>query len=63
MTAFAACDTAVLSGGYTVAVDRPGDQDKLIPIANFPAASFWTVTLHASANTLGVTLTVFAVCQ
>jgi hypothetical protein len=63
LTGFAVCPGAVVGGGYTVAVERPGDQDKLIPISNFPSdPQIWTVTLHASANVQAVTLTVFATC-
>lgn len=63
LTSFATCETTVLAGGFTVAVARAGDQDKLIPIANYPSdPQIWTVTLHASANVQAVTLTVFATC-
>lgn len=63
LTGFAVCSTTVVSGGYAVAVDRVGDADKLIPISSFPPSpQVWATTLHASANTQGVTLTVYAVC-
>jgi hypothetical protein len=63
LTASAVCDTAVVAGGYTVTVTRAADADKLISIASFPSSfDTWTVTLHASANTQGVLLTVYATC-
>lgn len=63
LTGFATCGNTVLSGGYTIAVAREGDQDKLIPISNLPSdPQIWAVTIHASANVQAVVLTVFAVC-
>lgn len=64
LTGFATCAGTVVSGGYTVAVDRAGDQDKLIPIASFPSDPLvWAVTLHASANVQALVLTVYAICN
>jgi hypothetical protein len=54
----------IRSGGYTVAVTRAGDLDKLIPFASFPSSTeTWTVAVGASANVETATLTIFGVCQ
>jgi hypothetical protein len=59
----AVCAGSVLSGGYTIAVTRAGDLDKLIPAMDFPSdPQTWTVVVAASANVQGVVLTVVAVC-
>lgn len=64
LVASARCVGSVVGGGYTIDTPgRPQDQNKLTPIASFPAdAQTWTVVIAASANVEIVVLTVLATC-